>query len=180
MRDEVSVLPLMFEAAVTISILTLLVAELADTSGTHLDSFDRNNQVFHFSAISTNVLDGTRPYFTRYQRKVLSTIKLVAYTPGDDLVPSFTTTTTNAVILLCFNTFYRRVNNSSIEVFREKKVASCTYQQIRFDKLAGNGLSLFHRTVLHKTAALSIDAKCIVLQQTIITQVNHYSLSFII
>jgi hypothetical protein len=55
------------------------------------------------------------------------------------------------------------VDNRSLKVFRQQKIAASTYQQIGFLKLSGYLLSLFYGTVFHKAATLGIDAKCVVL-----------------
>ena len=98
MRNEVFVLPLMLETAVTITILTLLAREDAQLASTYLYSLDRCYQILHLCTISTDILYGTGTYLTRNKREVFSTIESMAYAPGNDLVPRLTTTATNTAI----------------------------------------------------------------------------------
>ena len=100
MGDEVFVLPLVLETAVAIAILALLTSEDTQATGTNLDGLDSLYQVLDLSTIGTDILDGTSPHLTGYERQVFCTIKSMANAPGNDLVPRFTTTTTNTAIKL--------------------------------------------------------------------------------
>ena len=105
MRDEVFVLPLVLETAVAVPILAFLASEDAQATRTYLHGLDRHYKVLDLGTIGTDILDGTGTHHTRNERQVFSTIKPVANTPGNDLVPRFTTTTANMAIRLGFNAF---------------------------------------------------------------------------
>ena len=173
MSNEVFVLPLVFEAAVAIAILTLLAREHTQATRTNLYRLDRDYQVLDLGTIGTDVLHGAGSNLARYQREVLSTIKLMTNAPGNDLVPHFTTAAANIRIILSLNTFQRRVHHRTIKVGSEQEVAASTYQQIRRLELSGYLLSLLHGAVFHEATTLGIDAKRVVRKQAIIFFVNH-------
>ena len=77
------------------------------------------------------------------------------------------------------HTLHGRVHHNALVVLRQQQVTSATYYYIRCSRIAQN-LShfqrLIHALILQKPAALGINAKCIMLLQTIIPEIPHYSL----
>ena len=106
MSDEITVLPLLLEAALTIAILAITIGKTALPAGLNLNGFDADYQVFDLSTIGSDILYGTGSHIARNQRKVLAAKQVSLKAASYHVVPHHTTATTHG------NTAHRAVGDS--------------------------------------------------------------------
>ena len=92
--DDISVLPILLEAALPISVTAVLVVEGHTLAGGNLYGFHTLDEVLRLNAIGTDVLHGTRTYLARNEREVLGSIPSAGNAVGHEVVPDNTATHT--------------------------------------------------------------------------------------
>ena len=170
-RDEITVLPVMFETAVTIAIVTRFLVDDHSLARSNLYGINLADKRLHFCAIGTNILNGTRTYVTRNQRKVFQTKEAIRQTLLHDVIPCLAAPATHLVAVKS-DTLDSRVHHDTIKVFCQQQIATATYYYIRGRHLTQDGsdlLSLLGSLILKETGTTGINTKRIVSQQTIIS-----------
>ena len=177
-RDEITVLPVMFETAVTIAIVTRFLADDHSLARSNLYGINLTDKRLHLCAIGTNILNGTRTYVTRNQRKVFQTKEAIRQTLLHDVIPRLAAPATHLVAVKS-DTLDSRVHHDAIKVFCQQQIATATYYNIWRRHLTQDGsdlLSLLSSLILKETATLGVNAKCVLFFQTIILKILHFLL----
>ena len=168
----------MFETAVTIAIVTRFLVDDHSLARSNLYGINLADKRLHFCAIGTNILNGTRTYVTRNQRKVFQTKEAIRQTLLHDVIPCLAAPATHLVAVKS-DTLDSRVHHGAIKVFCQQQIATATYYYIRGRHLTQDGsdlLSLLGSLILKETATLGVDAKCVMFFQTIILKILHFLL----
>ena len=176
--DQVSVFPFVLELTLPIAIATILARNRHQTPRRNLHSLHTHNQVLCLCTIGADVLDSRSSYVARNQREVFHPIEACLQRSLNNLVKHLTTATGHPITIdiIAQNI---RAHDNTLEVFRQQEITTATYYYIRYIRLAqdlSHLLSLLNTRIFQETTALGINAKCIMILQTIVLEIPHYSL----
>ena len=130
MSHQKTILPVVLETAVAITILAVGIAESAQLSRRNLNGFDLNNQVFCLHTIGSDVLHSTGSDIARNQRQVLGTIESLLNSQCHYPVPLHTTAAGHPATI-DIDAHQCGVNHNALEVASQQQVAASTYYYIR-------------------------------------------------
>ena len=87
MGDQKTVLPVVFEPALTIMIVTLLFRKPVDQSGLEFYSLYFIDNILDLRTIRSDILNGGSTHLTGDQTEVLGTIPVVLHAHSHDIIP---------------------------------------------------------------------------------------------
>ena len=175
MGDEIAVLPVVLEAAIAVSVLTVGIRESAESPRGYLHGFHLDDEVFHLHTVCTDILYGTGTHVARYQRQVLHAVETLLQTHRHSIVED-DTAATNHSHALERTAFQGRMYHNTLEVTRQQQIAAATYDDKRGVRRCQHLcylLRLFEGLIFQEAAAPGIDAKRIVCQKAIVAKVSH-------
>ena len=165
-RDEVTVAPVLLEAALAIAVFTLSVAEYVQATSRYLDHTDVQDMVFGLDPVGSDILDGTGSHVAGNEREVLQPVVACLNAGSNNVVEAGTTATAHPVAILEGHTLQGRVYYDAVEISGQQQVAATTYNNIGHVRLAQHPrylLCFLNGLVFQETTTLGINTKCVML-----------------
>ena len=178
--NKEAVLPVLLETALSVTVFAFLIAYHPGLTRRYLYHPNTENQILGLHAIGTDILYSRSTHVARNQREVLHTIVSGFEACGYHIIPHLSAAAGHSLTRIVFLEVMpldARAHHDAIKVFRQQEVAASTYYYIRCIRFTQNLCHLDGFIIilkLYESAALGINAKCIMFLQIIVLDISHF------